>query len=152
MWGGSFYSGLLPIKNSHIDEESEREFSRYLSDFGSNQPNGVIVLSITGSNLDSWSTVISCLEKKAKFERKLLDFRESLRLRRRTMGLICGPGDVYDEMLTERDLVDYYRNPEELMKAVKNVFPCIPFTGIFDVISGSIFYGIDSNASGEFDF
>lgn len=133
LWGGVFDDDLKAINCPTVDNIDD-------------QKTAIFALSITGSNLESWSVVIDCRLKKREVNEKLLNLRDNLRLRRRTMGLACGPRYVED--LSKNSHENMYLNSHELMNVVKKIFPKIPFIGIFNYGYHSHF-GVDSNSDGK---
>ncbi|XP_031787679.1 uncharacterized protein LOC100119111 [Nasonia vitripennis] len=128
LWGGVFDDDLKAIDCPTVDSID-------------NPKTAIFALSITGSNLESWSVVIDCRIKKQEVNEKLFYLRDNLRLRRRTIGLACGPRYVED--LSKNSHENMYLNSHELMHVIKKIFSRIPFISIFNYGYHSHF-GVDS--------
>ncbi|XP_058791121.1 uncharacterized protein LOC131664219 [Phymastichus coffea] len=158
LWGGSFDDKLLATdrmvdanafmadSNSSDDEFYDAEtiyddgYYPQVDHYGS---TAMFALSISGSKFDSWSTMINCLAPKLEVDKKLLDFRQHLKLKRRTIGLACGPRYVEGCVIMNKDYEQIYMTSHELMDVVKKTLPGIPFIGIFNFGYYSHF-GVDS--------
>ena len=99
-------------------------------------------MSISGPNLESWSTIISCTICKDEFDKKLSDFHEQLHFKRSTIGFICGPR--YVPNVNE----NMYANSNDIFQAIKKFFPNIPFMGVYNYGYHSHF-GVNSLSSGN---
>lgn len=132
LWGGTFDEDLRFM--APLDETR-----------GGNRPihkAQILGVNIYGSKMQSWSIVIDCKIREDELHERLLRFRDVLELKRKTIGLACGPTYMYRDDSTG---VNYHVERYAIMNAIWKIFPGIPFIGAFNDGEHGHF-GVDSTS------
>jgi hypothetical protein len=101
-------------------------------------------LRISGPNMESWSAIIDCSMKRQEVNQKLHEFKSKILQKRSTIGLAYGPRKTKSHRVQK----NIYHDSHELMRAIKRIFPSIPFVGLFNQ-DCRILFDNDSVDNGE---
>lgn len=85
-------------------------------------------LTLSGPNLESWSTVISISISERGLQEKLSNFKDRIRLKKHSIGLITGPVFINES--------------REFMDLITKKFPEIRFLGTFSN-DDDLYFGIN---------
>ncbi|XP_008215520.1 uncharacterized protein LOC100123696 isoform X2 [Nasonia vitripennis] len=127
IWGNECYS-LKKVDYDPSDSQTIKE-------------PAVVGIRICGPSIDSWSFILNANMKLDKFEEQLLKFKENIKLKRHSLGLVCGPA------LAPSAINGELQESSLFMNLIKKIFPEIPFIGQFSYEFYFNAYGCDSTSN-----
>lgn len=139
LWGGGYHHHIHGVE--HDSDQTVRTHFREVS-------KTFVFISITGPSILSWSIFIKCPISKSTLEEKLLEFKSNIELRRNSIGLLTGPGLLYNEdkpSTRKRDTVDV---AIIFIRIAKKIFPNTSFLTA-NGFNWYEYYGVDSTSDGK---
>ncbi|OXU19702.1 hypothetical protein TSAR_012264 [Trichomalopsis sarcophagae] len=115
-WGGLFGNELGATKCQEID-------------LSINKKKIFAGLRIASPGLQTWMTVIDCLDKRDKVAQKLKEFRQQVQRKKNTIGLVYGPKFI---RVFDQNNIHLFYDGQEVMTAIKSVFTDISITGFLN--------------------
>ena len=112
----------------------------------------IVLISIKGPTVVSWSMIIPHCANEDEFKQKLLNFKSTLSLRRFSIGLIIGPEvDAYP------DCMSLYFKCSKASEIFQQIFPGTPFLNTRTWSQGSRqesrdYFGVNSTTDGNNQF